>query len=158
MPVEFSCPSCSTRLRAPDNTTGLKRKCPKCGTMIQPHSPSHDTPATLQSGDNRSLSMPSASVAEEDRQPRFVKIEAKEDATVSCPHCRAQASPTAACCASCGKKLPNPEEAAQLLKLQKIEAIKQVQAVQVKGGWRELQLDQADRRPVANEFTEKFNS
>ncbi len=34
MPIPVVCPSCATKLRAPDNMVGHKTKCPKCGTAV----------------------------------------------------------------------------------------------------------------------------
>jgi hypothetical protein len=34
MPIPVVCPSCTSRLRAPDSKAGRKTKCPKCGTAV----------------------------------------------------------------------------------------------------------------------------
>lgn len=35
MPIEFTCPSCSTSIRTPDGSAGKKGKCPKCAAIVQ---------------------------------------------------------------------------------------------------------------------------
>jgi len=35
MPIPVSCPSCATKLRAPDDLAGKKTKCPGCGQLFQ---------------------------------------------------------------------------------------------------------------------------
>lgn len=42
MPISVVCPSCATKLRAPDNMAGRKAKCPKCGTAVVVPSPAHE--------------------------------------------------------------------------------------------------------------------
>jgi hypothetical protein len=34
MPIPIRCPSCASKLRAPDNWAGRKTKCPKCGNAF----------------------------------------------------------------------------------------------------------------------------
>ena len=34
MPIQVTCNSCNSRLKAPDEAAGRKLKCPKCGTPI----------------------------------------------------------------------------------------------------------------------------
>jgi uncharacterized protein len=34
MPISVSCPSCGTKMKAPDNAVGKKVKCPKCANLI----------------------------------------------------------------------------------------------------------------------------
>jgi hypothetical protein len=34
MPISVNCPSCGSRLKAPDSAAGRKTKCPKCGTAL----------------------------------------------------------------------------------------------------------------------------
>ena len=41
MPIPVICPSCSTKLRAPDTMAGYKTKCPKCGIAVVIPSPVH---------------------------------------------------------------------------------------------------------------------
>jgi len=44
MPIPVVCPSCATKLRAPDNMAGRKTRCPKCGTEVVVASPVHEAP------------------------------------------------------------------------------------------------------------------
>src|SRR5262245_12904651 len=42
------CPSCAAKLRAPDNLTGRKMKCPKCGTAIIVPGPIPEAPEAVR--------------------------------------------------------------------------------------------------------------
>lgn len=42
MPIPIACPSCATRLRAPDHMAGRKTKCPKCGMAVVVPSSGHE--------------------------------------------------------------------------------------------------------------------
>ena len=35
MPIEFTCPSCHTRLRVPDDSAGQIAQCPSCGGQTE---------------------------------------------------------------------------------------------------------------------------
>lgn len=51
MPIEFSCPECTTLIRTPDATAGKKGKCPSCAAIVRipggaaPTAPATATPA-----------------------------------------------------------------------------------------------------------------
>ena len=34
MPISVACPTCGTKLKAPDNAVGKKVKCPKCASLV----------------------------------------------------------------------------------------------------------------------------
>ncbi len=42
MPIPVVCPKCATRLNAPDNKSGRRAKCPKCGATIMVPGPTPD--------------------------------------------------------------------------------------------------------------------
>lgn len=44
MPIPVVCPTCATKLRAPDNMAGRNAKCPKCGTAVAVPSPVQQVP------------------------------------------------------------------------------------------------------------------
>lgn len=46
MPVRFACPHCTTKLKAPDDKTGSKTKCPKCGGAVEV--PAQDSPFAFE--------------------------------------------------------------------------------------------------------------
>jgi hypothetical protein len=48
MPIPVVCPSCATKLRAPDNMAGRKTKCPKCGTAVVVPSPAPEAPEPVR--------------------------------------------------------------------------------------------------------------
>lgn len=45
MPIAVVCPSCSTRMNAPDTAAGRRTKCPKCGSAIVVPGPVPKAPA-----------------------------------------------------------------------------------------------------------------
>ncbi len=48
MPIPVVCPSCATKLRAPDDIAGRKTKCPKCGTGVVVSSPGQEVPEPIR--------------------------------------------------------------------------------------------------------------
>ena len=49
MPIDIVCPSCTAKLRAPDNAAGRRTKCPKCGNaVVVPAAAENATVATPQ--------------------------------------------------------------------------------------------------------------
>ena len=58
MPIPVVCPTCATRLRAPDNTIGRQSKCPRCGSAIK-------IPGTVDA---------EAESTESKRRPRYAKL------------------------------------------------------------------------------------
>ena len=49
MPISVACPTCGTKLRAPDDAVGKKVKCPKCATLIAVSAPDEEAEAGVSS-------------------------------------------------------------------------------------------------------------
>lgn len=56
MPISIQCPSCQTKLNAPDDKAGRKTKCPKCGHAIVV--PTADIPAKSASESSHQIVQP----------------------------------------------------------------------------------------------------
>ncbi len=47
MPISVACPTCGTKLKAPDNAVGKKVKCPKCASLVVVPAESDETASAI---------------------------------------------------------------------------------------------------------------
>jgi hypothetical protein len=99
MPIVFDCPSCSHRLRVPDEAAGRKGKCPGCGERVAIPGESEDSAAIRDAF--------SFAAAPEPVSPRVAVPDDLEPAAVLTP----VGSPAASTPAFDAKTTPRPTKA-----------------------------------------------
>ncbi len=92
MPVTVSCPSCGTKLKAPDSAAGRKLACPKCKAAV----PVPADPPPPAVADARSLAVAASPPAP------------PPAATKPCPFCAEPIAAAARKCKHCGERLDEP--------------------------------------------------
>lgn len=105
MTIAVACPSCKSKMQAPDKLAGKKVKCPKCGSPILVGGPAAKNPAT-EAGevvgiDENVLAGLAVGTPEEDEGERLQEESAQPPVNLPAPPARPLVAPSQTACPHC---------------------------------------------------------
>src|SRR5689334_19633368 len=107
MAISVNCPSCGACLKAPDNASGKKTKCPECNAPVRiPGGPSsHPRPDSIRSVEYSRAQNTPPPVRVPTRPAVEVDVQPIHKETKACPYCGEQVLAVAKKCKHCGETI-----------------------------------------------------